>query len=452
MDFDMALERLLGRIEELGAITNTPGSLTRTFLSPANLRAARQVMAWMEQAGMAVAHDVGGTVRGVLDGRSKMVDRRWEKANASPSGSGVQNLPSTIHHLPSTAPPLLLGSHLDTVIDAGKYDGALGVLIAIAALEVTGPLEFPVHVLGFSDEEGVRFHATYLGSRACVGKLDDELLAVRDANGVSLGEALAHEGWHDGAKEFFYDESSSRGYVEVHIEQGRVLEEAGEAVCGVSAICGQSRLLITLIGQADHAGTTPMDLRRDALTGAAECLLATESLARSEAGLVATVGKLEVRPGASNAIPGEVRFTLDFRHPDDVSRERLLGQLRADFARIAEDRRLVLAVDRVQSNTAVPCDPALTESLLGAVEAATDHRRLLASGAGHDAVMMATAMPVAMLFVCCRAGLSHHPDEYASPDDIAVALKVLVDFLQSASISASASATSAPRRFDPPSA
>jgi allantoate deiminase len=451
MDFDAALERLLGRIEELGAITDTPGSLTRTFLSVANRKAARIVAGWMEEAGMVVAHDVGGTVRGILDGRWEMVDGRSQMADASPSGSEIQNLPSAISHLPSAAPPLLLGSHLDTVIDAGKYDGALGVLIAIAALEVTGPLDFPVHVLGFSDEEGVRFHATYLGSRACVGKLDDGLLAIRDANGVSLGEALEREGCHQGATGFFYDESSSRGYVEVHIEQGRVLEEAGEALGAVSAICGQSRLAITLCGQADHAGTTPMDLRRDALAGAAECVLAAERLARGEADLVATVGKVDVKPGASNAIPGEVRFTLDFRHPDDESRERLLDQLRSEFARIAGERQLELTVELVQSNAAVPCDSALTESMLDAVEAATGHRRLLASGAGHDAVMMATAMPVAMLFVRCRAGLSHHPDEHASPEDIAVALKVLVDFLHSASNSAFASATSAPRRFVPPS-
>jgi allantoate deiminase len=451
MDFDVALERLLGRIEELGGITDTPGSLTRTFLSPANRQAARIVAGWMEEAGMVVEHDVGGTVRGVLDGRWQMGDGRSQMADASPSGSGVQNLPSTIHHLPSAAMPLLLGSHLDTVIDAGKYDGALGVLIVIAALEVTGPLTFPVHLLGFSDEEGVRFHATYLGSRVCVGTIDDEMLSIRDANGVSLGEALEREGCHQGATGFFYDESSSRGYVEVHIEQGRVLEEAGGALGAVSAICGQSRLAITLCGQADHAGTTPMDLRRDALAGAAECVLAAERLARSEADLVATVGKLEVRPGASNAIPGEVRFTLDFRHPDDECRESLLDQLKAEFASIAKERQLELAVELVQSNAAVPCDPALTESLLDAAKAATGHRRLLASGAGHDAVMMATAMPVAMLFVRCRAGLSHHPDEYASSEDIAVALKVLVDFLNHHSSFAFASATSAPRRFVPPS-
>ncbi len=401
--FDEALERLLGRIEELGQITDTPGSLTRTFLSLANLQAAHAVIGWMKQAGLETAMDDGGTVRGVLPGMSEELS------------------------------PLLLGSHLDTVIDAGKYDGALGVLIGLAALEVTGALAFPAHVLGFSDEEGVRFHATYLGSRACVGQLGPELLVIRDSDGVTLGEALAQESRALRTEEieetFCYHPGESRGYVEVHIEQGRVLEELGEPVCGVSGICGQSRLMITLLGQADHAGTTPMDLRRDALAGTAECILAAENLARTNPDLVATVGKLDLKPGVSNAIPGEVRFTLDFRHPDDGSREQLLGELLAEFSRIGDSRQLQLAWDVVQSNAAVPCDPALTDLMLDSAEVATGHRRLLASGAGHDAVMMATAMPVAMLFVRCRAGLSHHPDEYASPEDIAVALKVLVDFL-----------------------
>ncbi|MEK7953008.1 M20 family metallo-hydrolase [Luteolibacter soli] len=399
--FEPALERLLARIEELGAITDTPGSLTRTFLSPANLQAARQVTAWMEAAGLKTEHAAGGTIRGILPGKDPSL------------------------------PPLLLGSHLDTVIDAGKYDGALGVLIALAALEAAGPLDFPVHVLGFSDEEGVRFHATYLGSRACVGQLTDEMLAIRDANGISLGEALEREGWHEGASSFSYENSSSKGYVEVHIEQGRVLDELKEAVCGVSAICGQSRLSIKLLGQADHAGTTPMPLRYDALTGAAECILEAESLAVYNEGLVATVGKLDVKPGASNAIPGEVKFTLDFRHPDDAKRERLLANLLERFGVITKRRKLQLSWDLVQSNAAVPCSEALTGSLLDALEKHVRARFTIPSGAGHDAVMMSTVMPVAMLFVRCRAGLSHHPEEYAGPRDIAVALRVLVDFLQS---------------------
>ena len=411
--FEDALGRLLARIEELGSITDTPGALTRTFLSPANRAAARRVGEWMQAAGMEVSQDPGGTVRGIL-----------------PSSSPSPGSPLSA--------PLLLGSHLDTVIDAGKYDGALGVLIAIAALEITGPLPFPVHVLGFSDEEGVRFHATYLGSRACVGQLTQHVLDTRDANGISVREALQGnlERPKKGTKSpprlaaFHYPPGTARGYVEVHIEQGRVLEEAGEPVSGVSAICGQSRLLLTLRGQADHAGTTPMDLRKDALAGAAECLLAAESLARHEPPLVATVGKLDLHPGASNAIPGEVRFTLDFRHPDDPARERLLARLLATFATIAATRGLELASELVQENNAVPCDPTLRRQLLDAIEAVAGTRRELPSGAGHDAVMLATAMPVGMVFVRCRNGLSHHPDEYASPEDIAVALKVLVEFLR----------------------
>lgn len=422
--FEPALERLFARIEELGAITDTPGSLTRTFLSPANLRAARQVMEWMEAAGMSTEHDAGGTIRGILDGKWKMEDGSERQEAEAPA--------STIHHLPSatSAAPLLLGSHLDTVIDAGKYDGALGVLIAIAALEVTGPLDFPVHVLGFSDEEGVRFHATYLGSRACVGQLGEKMLEIRDSAGVSLGEALANEGWHEGATSFSYENHRTKGYVEVHIEQGRVLDELKEAVCGVSAICGQCRLSITLTGQTDHAGTTPMPLRHDALTGAAECILEVESTALYNDLLVATVGKLDVKPGASNAIPGEVKFTLDFRHPDDAARERLLDGLLERFGIIAKRRKLKLSWDLVQSNAAVPCDKSLTKTLLDAIEKQVRARHTIPSGAGHDAVMMATAMPVAMLFVRCRGGLSHHPEEYAGPRDIAVALRVLVDFLR----------------------
>ena len=255
-------------------------------------------------------------------------------------------------------------------------------------------------------------------------------MAIRDFSGVSLEQALEREGWHEDATTFSYENSRSRGYVELHIEQGRVLEELGEAVCAVSGICGQSRLRVGVIGQADHAGTTPMELRRDALTGAAECILAAERTGREHPSLVATVGKLDLKPGASNAIPGDVRFTLDFRHPDDATRERLLGELLAEFEDIASRRDLKLAWDLVQSGPAVACDPGLTERVADAVERTTGTRRLLPSGAGHDAVMMALAMPVAMIFVRCRDGLSHHPDEHATPEDIETGLRVLVDFLK----------------------
>lgn len=449
--FEEALGRLLERIEELGMISETPGAgLKRTFLSEANVEAARRVGMWMEAAGMEVGWDAGGTVRGILEGN---IEHRTSNAEHRSERHGEKGGKQE-------GRPLVLGSHLDTVIDAGKYDGPLGVLIAIAALEVTGALSFPVHVLGFSDEEGVRFHATYLGSRACVGELTGEILELRDEGGVRVGEALERrgefarfqcsvfreeeEGVGSGGSasgdsaisrspypvsSFHYAPGEALGYVEVHIEQGRVLEVWGEPVCAVSAISGQSRLLITLRGQADHAGTTPMEIRKDALAGAAECILATERIAREHAELVATVGKLDLKPGASNAIPGEVRFTLDFRYPVDAERERLLAELLARFAQVAEDRQLELASDVVQSTAAVACDPHLTQRLQEAAKPFTGSPLTLVSGAGHDGVMMAKAMPIAMLFVRCRAGLSHCPEEYATPEDIGVALRVLVSFL-----------------------
>ncbi|QJE96069.1 Zn-dependent hydrolase [Luteolibacter luteus] len=442
-----ALDRLLERIEELGELTDTPGDgLSRGFLSPANLEAARRVGEWMRAAGMEVGFDRGGTVRGV------MRERQGEFARVQ--GSVFSERQEEEGEEEGDGRALVLGSHLDTVIDAGKYDGPLGVLIAIAALEVTGALSFPVHVLGFSDEEGVRFHATYLGSRACVGELTEGVLNLRDAKGVSVREALEkgrvpsdqsaviserQERGRDGSEagsavslassSFHYAPGDALGYVEVHIEQGRVLEVWREPVCVVSGISGQSRLLITLNGQADHAGTTPMEIRKDALAGAAECILATERIAREQPNLLATVGKLEVKPGASNAIPGEVSFTLDFRHPADGERERLLAELLGSYAGIAEERQLELVSEVVQETGAVACDEALTKRLQEAAKPYTGTPLMLTSGAGHDGVMMSKAMPIGMLFVRCRDGLSHHPDEYASPEDIGVALRVLVDFL-----------------------
>ncbi len=353
---------------------------------------------------MAAAHDLGGTVRGVLPGRNP------------------------------GARALVMGSHLDTVINAGKYDGALGVIAALAALEQLREekiaLDYPVHVLGFSDEEGVRFQSTYLGSAGVVGELGPELLAARDEAGVTLEEVLEEEGWKEGAEVFNYDETSSSGYLELHIEQGRVLEDAGQAVAIVSGICGQGRLKITVEGMADHAGTTPMNLRRDALTGAAECVLRAESLAAETPGFVATVGMMRVRPGASNAIPQVVEFTLDVRHSSDEVLGGVLEQLRADFETLCGRRELQQRWELVQLNEAVPCDDALIAELLDCAEAVTGSRCLLGSGAGHDGVMMSRVMPIGMVFVRCRQGRSHHPDEYTEPDDIAAGIEVMVEFLR----------------------
>ena len=227
-----------------------------------------------------------------------------------------------------------------------------------------------------------------------------------------------------------YDESSSAAYVELHIEQGRVLEDADEAACIVSGICGQVRLRVVMAGQADHAGTTPMDLRRDALTGASECVLALEKMAKEHSPLVGTVGMIQVHPGASNAIPQVAEFTVDLRHPEDDLLEQYLTELRNQFDAIAQRRDLDFGWEMVQQNSAVACDPDMTKVLLESLESVTGAHGLLPSGAGHDGVILSSVMPVGMVFVRCRGGISHHPDEYAEPDDMAAGIEVLVEFLK----------------------
>ena len=333
------------------------------------------------------------------------------------------------------APPLLLGSHYDTVIDAGKYDGALGIIAALAALETLRQekitLPYPVHLLAFSDEEGIRFQTTYLGSRSITAPLDAETLAAKDASGVTVEHAIANESPAPHAAPIRYAPGECRGYVELHIEQGRVLEEADEPACVVSSIAGQSRLTVTLTGRADHAGTTPMPLRRDALTGAAACILAAESLAQSSPPLVITVGKIHVHPGASNSIPQSATFTIDLRHPDDATRRASLETLHTAFLQIAADRQLQLDWQPIQDNNATPCDPSLTASLLASLTSITGSRLTLPSGAGHDGVVISKICPIAMLFIRCRDGLSHHPDEFATTEDIATGIQVLTHFLKS---------------------
>lgn len=407
MPADSILQQALERIDALGAVSDEPGRLTRTFLSPANRAAATTLMGWMEQAGMAVSHDPGGTIRGVFP--------------------GAEN-----------GPPLLIGSHFDTVIDAGKYDGALGLIVALAAIEhlraerVVPPM--PIHVLGFSDEEGTRFHTTYLGSQGVCGELDPDTLAATDSSGISLARCLEVEGWSEGASRIHYDAGSTCGYVEVHIEQGRVLESMDLPASVVTGICGQTRLAVTLAGRTDHAGTTPMALRRDALAGAAECFLELERTAAANAPLVATVGKISIEPGASNSVPGLAKFTIDLRHPDDSQRTRFHDVLRERCARIAESRGLSIDWRIVQDQDAVHCDEPLTARLADALLAVTGTATRLASGAGHDGVVISRVAPVAMLFVRSRDGLSHHPDEFSSAEDIAIAIEVLVRFLKSFAI------------------
>lgn len=396
---------LVSMLDELGHITDEPGRLTRTFLSPGMEHANRLVGDCMHAAGLKTRVDSVGNLVGRLEG-------------AKPG-----------------AKTLLLGSHLDTVRDAGRFDGPLGVLlpiVALADLKVRGvKLPFAVEVLGFSEEEGVRFASAYLGSEGYTGRLKAATLALRDAEGVSVHEALRK--FNQGG--FMLPKPAHHrrellGYVEVHIEQGPVLEAKKLAVGVVSAIAGQSRFRLTWTGKAGHAGTTPMALRRDALAGAAEFMLAAETLARRTPGLVATVGSATVSPGAANVIPGSAGHTLDVRHAKDSTRRAALLKLGRLAAQIAKKRGLKVSWQRTQDNGAVACSPALTAALERSVKAVQGRSLSLVSGAGHDGVVMSRLCPVAMLFVRCRGGLSHHPDEYASPKDLGVALAVMTDFLE----------------------
>ncbi len=399
-----AAQQLARMLNELGRITDEPGKLTRTFLSPAMRRANARVAAWMRAAGLKVRVDSAGNVIG--------------RSEAGTAG----------------AKTLLLGSHLDTVRDAGKYDGALGVLLPIVALAELKRrrimLPYAVEVLGFSEEEGVRFASAYLGSKAYTGQLHASDLKLRDADDVTVKQAL--EQFNDTRFQLpkpAHRESNLMGYFEVHIEQGPVLEAKRLAVGVVSAIAGQTRGRLTFRGQAGHAGTTPMNLRRDALTGAAEFVLCTETLARSCPPLVATIGTVSVAPGAPNVIPGEATVSLDVRHPRDDHRAAALELLLDSARKIARQRQLTVTWQPTQDNVAVTCSPELTQWLEQSVGAVQRRSVSLVSGAGHDAVVLSALTPVAMLFVRCRNGLSHHPEEFASPADLDVALRVVTDFL-----------------------
>jgi len=396
---------LVSYLDELAQVTDEPGKLTRTFLSPAMRRANALVADWMRTTGFATREDTAGNLIGRLE---------------SPAGPRRRTL--------------LLGSHLDTVRDAGRFDGALGVLLPIVALaelrrrNVTLP--FAVEVLGFSEEEGVRFASAYLGSKGYSGQLRASDLGFADAKGVTIRSALeSHHGAPFTLPKPAHRKNELLGYVEVHIEQGPVLAAKKLAVGVVTAIAGQTRAKLLFKGHAGHAGTTPMNLRRDALAGAAEFTLAAEALAKRTPGLVATVGTMSVAPGAANVIPAEAAFSLDLRHPRDAVRLHALRQLRATATRIARRRKLAFTWTTTQDNAAVTCAPALAAALTASVRAVQGRSLALPSGAGHDAVVMSSLTPVAMLFVRSRGGLSHHPDEYSAPADLGVALDVLIDFI-----------------------
>lgn len=396
----MGADRIVARCRALALLSEFAGATTRPFLCASARTVQQQVRAWMEAAGLAVRLDGMGNLRGE----------------------------SAPHQ--ADAPRLLIGSHLDTVPNAGAFDGILGVMLAIEAAEALRDeqLPFVLEVIAFSEEEGVRFGRPFLGSLAVVGRAA-ETLAWTDSDGISVAQALAMFGVDPAAPTELAPETAA--YLEVHIEQGPVLENLGQPLAIVDAIAGQSRYTVQFLGCSNHAGTTPMSMRQDALAAAAEWILGVEEQARGCAKLVATVGRIEAHPGASNIIPGRVTATLDVRHGNDKTRTEA-AQAMLDRAQAAADRRNVtvtIQLDLDQSEVAL--DPALGALLARSAAQATGITAPhLTSGAGHDAMILARRVPSAMLFLRSPGGLSHHPDESVLPDDVAAAFATVVQFLR----------------------
>jgi len=395
--------RILQRCDELARHSELAGGLTRVFLSPEHRAAAALVLGWMREAGMSARLDDIGNAVGRYEG---------ERAGL---------------------PCLMLGSHLDTVRDAGRYDGMLGVVTAIecvAALKGR-KLPFAIEVIGFGDEEGVRFGTTMLGSQAIAGVVDPALLDNKDARGTSIRQALADFGLDPaGVAKVARRKSDVLAYVELHIEQGPVLEAEGLPVGVVTAINGFSRLRVVLRGLAGHAGTVPMNLRRDALAAAAECVLAVERIARSDAELVGTVGRIEAKPGAINVIPGEAHFTIDFRAPRDELRAHAVRSAMAEVQAIAARRNVRCEIATLQELGVAACAPWLMSQLERAVAAEGISVRKLPSGAGHDGMALKTIADIAMLFVRCKGGISHNPAEAISADDAGAGARTLFRFIE----------------------
>jgi allantoate deiminase len=394
---------VLGRCDELGTFSEEEGRLTRRFATPALRQAGERVRGWMEAVGLVVRRDAIGNLCGRL----------------GPAGRRT----------------LLMGSHLDTVRDAGRYDGMLGVLVAIACLErlrdERRSLPYAVEVLAFADEEGVRFGTGYLGSSVVAGCFDPADLERRDVDGVTLSDAVrAFGGDLERLSSARRDPADLLGYYEVHIEQGPVLEASGVPLGVVVTIAGQTRSRVTFTGAAGHAGTVPMALRRDALCAAAEFVGGVEALARDEDGAVATVGELEVQAAASNVIPGRVVLSLDVRHGADSVRSDLDRRLRERAGAIAAARETVMDWEVVQETPAVSLSAELTALVAEAVAACGHPVVRLPSGAGHDAVMLSRIAPTAMLFVRCAGGVSHNPAESVAVEDVAAAIEATTRFLE----------------------
>ncbi len=395
--------KLMARLDAFAAFTDEPGRLTRLFLSDAHKAAAQAFIGWCAEAGLQAKIDASGNVVARYEGRV------------------------------AGAPALMLGSHIDTVRDAGRYDGNYGALAALSVVEALAArgerLEHAVQIVGFGDEEGVRFRSTLTGSRALAGAYEADALDQKDKGGVSMRDALKAFGG-DPDKAGSIRAENVAAFVEAHIEQGPVLEAENLPLGVVTAINGATRLEVGLDGVAGHAGATPMGLRRDALTAAAEMALAIEARARGEADLVATVGRLEVWPGATNVIPGHTQFSVDIRAPDDARRAAAVADLQVSIRSIAAARGVRATTAKTHEADAFVCDPRIIAGFSRAVEHVGVKPRLLPSGAGHDTMVMGGLCPAGMLFVRCKGGISHNPLESITPEDCAYGLAALTRFVR----------------------
>jgi allantoate deiminase len=392
---------VIARCREIAACTEVPGEITRRFLTPPMHDVHSLLRKWMETAGMTVHIDAIGNIRGLLQ-----------------------------CHIPS-ASRLVIGSHLDTVPNAGAFDGVLGVVLGISLVEELHgrQLPFSIEVIGFSEEEGVRFSKPFLGSLAVVGRLDEETLQRKDQDGISIADAIANYGLDPAHLPAAVLSDDVFAYFEFHIEQGPILETEAASLGIVEALVGQTRMQFIFDGQANHAGTTPMHLRHDAMAAAAKWIVAVEDYAVTHKGLVATVGKLEASPGAGNVIAGRVKVSLDVRHAEDETRHAAVTALIDSATSTAAERGIKITTHIELEQPAVPLDPHLTILLHNAARKAGFPNRRMTSGAGHDAMILAPTIPSAMLFLRSPGGLSHHPDEAALPQDIEAALTTAMEFL-----------------------
>lgn len=391
---------------QLATLSEDRNGITRTFLSKPMRDVHTALAGWMARAGMTVRVDAIGNIRGVYPPRISQT-------------------------LPAAPRRFYIGSHLDSVPNAGAFDGVLGTVLAIALIELLNEKRFPfaIEVIGFSDEEGVRFGAPFLGSSALAGTFDMALLDRTDDTGRTLRDAITHFGLEPNRIPDAQAAPNALGYLEFHIEQGPVLENLNLPLAVVDVISGQSRAELTFAGSAGHAGTTPMKMRRDALTCAAAWITEVEREALTTSGLVATVGRIAVEPGAGNVVPGRAVVSLDVRHPADAIRKAAAERLSKAAEEIAARRGVNVTWEPRLDQPSVAMDPGIAAMLDRALEQSGAPAHRMSSGAGHDAMVLASKMPAGMLFLRCEGGLSHHPAENVREDDVAAALGAGLKFL-----------------------